>query len=37
MKKKYSHIQSFQGYFTGRNIVNRGNITHIYVNAPFEF
>ena len=29
MKKKNSHIQSFQGYFTGRNIVNRGNITHI--------
>lgn len=24
-------------YFTGRNIVNRGNITHTCVNAAFKF
>lgn len=39
-KKKNSGIhlsRNTELYFIGRNIVNRGNITHIYVSAPFEF
>lgn len=38
-KEKNSGIhlsRNIELYFTGRNIVNRGNITHIYVSAPFE-
>ena len=33
----YNLSRNTELHFTGRNIVNRGNITHIYVNAPFEF
>lgn len=38
--KKNSGIHLSRGaelYCIGRNIVDRGNTIHIYVNAPFEF
>lgn len=40
MKKRtliYNLSRDTELYFAGRNIGNRGNITHTYVNAPFEF